>query len=132
MNGRVRIVMMMFFFVVGICGVKTSAEGPDEAMRRVFDGLANYHPDVVWYALPSSYRDSVSDVIQMGVDAMDGQEEELYDKSFVAMQRLLGIAKKKKELFINSTEIFESNDADAEAKWDAVVGCIEAVMNSQW
>ena len=103
---------------------------PDGTIRTVSSALADNHPEVVWDALPASYR---ADIDQIKVQFAEKMDPELYDRIFGLMRRAVRILQDKKEYILSSSLVdIDPDERDSiSQQWDATVESLETVLSSE-
>ncbi len=114
------------------CGQSATAsvpDTPDGTVRAVAEGLADSHPEVVWYALPASYQKDVVDLVQLAADTID---PEVYAKGFAVANKTVGVLRAKRDLILDTVEanMPQANRAAIEDNWDHVLDLLEIVLTS--
>jgi hypothetical protein len=103
---------------------------PDEAVLHVAGQLHDQHPEVLWEALPPSYRSDITELVHGYAGKLDAQ---LYGQAFDLIGRAVEILKTKKQIFLDSKTFERIAAADREEvgqHWDSIVGMVETVTTS--
>ena len=103
---------------------------PDGTVTAVASALADGKPAVLWSAMPASYQKDVTELVQQFAANMDA---EVYNKGWDLAKKLGAVLKAKKD-FILANEMLAQAKIDpkeAAAKWDSVVGIVDALTSSQ-
>jgi len=118
----------------GCSGAKGTEAGdghtPDQAIQRVMTGLSGNRPEVLWQALPGSYRQELTSLVHEGAAKMD---VELWNRSFGVVQKLGRLLGEKRSFILEHPMLASQvkDRGEAEANWDAVVGLLDAVASSE-
>ena len=104
-------------------------DSPDGTVRVVIDGVAAHHPEVVWRALPPSYR---ADVNRLALVFAENMDPAVFDRSVAVSRKAAVVLQSKKELIL-STETVRSSGVDIEtvdAVWESVIHTINVLLAS--
>ncbi len=106
--------------LIGILGIALHAasnptefdfpETPDGTVIAIVEALHEKHPEILWSALPPSYRQDVSE-ITAGVAAKT--DPDVYDHAFALLMRAFEVLDDQKDIIIGS-QTFQDSGADAE------------------
>lgn len=88
----------------------TLPDTPDGTVAAVAEKLVNHHPEIVWAALPESYRADITELTSTFAERMD---PEVYDRVMAVANRAVEVLQQKKDLILAS-EAFESAQIDRE------------------
>lgn len=88
----------------------TLPDTPDGTVVAVAEKLVNHHPEIVWAALPESYRADITELTSTFAERMD---PEVYDRVMELANRAVEVLQQKKDLILAS-EAFESAQIDRE------------------
>jgi hypothetical protein len=88
----------------------TLPDTPDGTVVVVAEQLVNHHPEIIWEALPESYRADINEITSTFAEKMD---PEVYDRAFALMMRAIEVLDDRKEI-IFASETFTSTGADAD------------------
>ena len=88
----------------------TLPDTPDGTVVAVAENLVNHHPEIVWAALPESYRADINEITSTFAEKMD---PEVYDQVMALANRAVEVLQQKKDLILAS-EAFESAQTDPE------------------
>jgi len=101
----------------------------DQAVLQVAEGLADGRPQVLWHALPESYQQDVTDLIHDFAGTMDA---ELWNRSFVVIQKITLVLSEKREFILDHPMLAAKieNREEAEEAWTALIGILEVVVSS--
>lgn len=88
----------------------TLPDTPDGTVVAVAEKLVNHHPEIVWAALPESYRADITELTSTFAERMD---PEVYDRVMAVANRAVEVLQQKKDLILAS-EAFESAQIDRE------------------
>jgi hypothetical protein len=88
----------------------TLPDTPDGTVVAVAEKLVNHHPEIVWAALPESYRADINELTSTFAERMD---PEVYDRVMAVANRAVEVLQQKKDLILAS-EAFESAQIDRE------------------
>jgi len=102
-------------------GVATTLpDTPDGTVVAVAQKLVNHHPEIVWEALPESYRADINELTSTFAERMD---PEVYDQVMALANRAVEVLQEKKDLILAS-EAFESAEIDPEEFDSSMTGGI--------
>jgi hypothetical protein len=114
----------------GAAQAGTLPSSPEGTVRAVMQSLADNQPQILWEALPPSYRSDITSLTREFATKMD---PELYNKVFQVLQKAVDVLQTKKDFMLESS-LMEKTGADREqavASYDAVVGLLKTVINSE-
>jgi len=103
---------------------------PDTTFAAVVQGLREQRPEILWQALPSSYRRDLTDLVHRFAATVDA---EVYNRSFAIVGRAGSILEAKKELILASG-MLDRPDLDRErspAALDAAAQLLKALSASE-
>ncbi len=83
---------------------------PDGTVLAVAKAIKNGHPEILWTALPESYRADIMEITRGFAEKMDPA---VYDRGFALLMRAVEVLDDRKEIILGS-ETFASTGADAE------------------
>ncbi len=111
------------------CG-SSVPDTPDGTVDAVAKGIANKQPDIVWEAMPESYKKDVNDLIHRFASKMD---KEVHAKAFAVMGDLETLLTDKKEFILNSDMVRQSplEKDKLEANYDQFVAIFSTIANSE-
>jgi len=99
----------------------------DEAVKRISEGLADGHPEVLWHALPESYQRDVTELVHEAAGKMDG---ELWNKSFSVVRKISRVLTEKREFIVEHPMIAGQIKGDTEEGWDALAEMVDVIASS--
>jgi hypothetical protein len=108
----------------------TLPETPDGTVVAVAQKLVNHHPEIVWEALPESYRADINELTSTFAERMD---PEVYDQVMALAIRAVEVLQQKKDLILAS-EAVESAQIDPEDFDSSMTGGIavaQTVLSSE-
>jgi hypothetical protein len=124
-------VLVALFLVAAVAGCgPRPAETADEALRRIPEGLAAGRPEVLWHALPPSYREDLTHLVH---DAAAEMDVELWDRLFYSLERARTLLADKRDLLLSHPATparFRDDPYEAARSWDAVIRLIDLVLQS--
>ena len=88
----------------------TIPDSPDGTVLAVAEGLQDNHAEILWTALPESYRSDITEITTTFAEKMDPV---LYDRAFALVMRAVEVLDDRKDIILAS-ETFKSTAADAE------------------
>lgn len=110
---------------------KAFPKQPDLAIQAVFQAVGEGDGARLWDALPASYQDDVTTILQFAGQKVDA---ELYDRSLATLNRVIEVADKQKEFVFNTT-LGGPRDPEEMAKlrqaWPSLVGLIQTLGSSE-
>lgn len=120
-------------WIVGCSGGSGESEWPaepDAAMEHIAHRLADGRVEVVWQALPASYRTDVEGLVHDFAKVMD---DEVWDRSFGVMRKLVMVLDEKRSFILDHPMIASQVDPsnDPAENWDDVVGALKTITTSQ-
>ena len=86
----------------------TLPDTPDGTVTFVAQNLVDHHPEVVWQALPESYRQDITEITATFAEKMDPA---IYDRTMALSARAVEVLKEKKNLIFESAT-FQSAQLD--------------------
>ena len=109
---------------------------PDGAIKRVFNGLADNKPEVLWEALPVKHQKLITDEIKKSSANVDA---EVQTKIVDVLKKLVGILKNKKTIILETAQMMGGQGggqgdvlpAEVTENWDGIVSLLEIVVNSK-
>jgi hypothetical protein len=121
--------------IVTACGGQTVAtadqipSSPDGTVRFVTEQIADGHPEVVWEALPETYRKDINDLTHLFATKVD---QEVWDKGFGVLRKAAVVLQDKKDLFLGSKmfAMAEDNQDEIMANWDTGTLVLSTLVNS--
>jgi hypothetical protein len=90
--------------------MKGLPDTPDGTVLAVAEALENYHAEILWEALPESYRKDLVEIIRAFAEKMDPA---VYDQAFALVMRAVEVLDDRKDVILGS-ETFKSTGADAD------------------
>jgi hypothetical protein len=93
----------------GAAAAPTIPDTPDGTVTFVAQNLVDHHPEVIWLALPESYRQDITEITATFAEKMDPT---IYDRTMALTRRAVEVLKEKKSLIFESTT-FQSTQVDA-------------------
>ncbi len=102
---------------------------PDGTVLAIADALANDQPGILWDAIPPSYQQDVNDVIHEFAGKMD---PEIWDGIFAVLGKLTDVLGSKRDFILAHPMLATAvaDRAEAEQKWDSVVGMLDTLVKS--
>ena len=103
---------------------------PDGTVKAVFESLADKHPEVLWNALPASYRNDIAEVTHAFAGKMD---PELWDTTFALGKKVVGVLRDKKQYILESSFMNAAGDEREriEGNWDTAVALLGDFFSSE-
>ncbi|MFV2074119.1 MAG: hypothetical protein ACC742_15920 [Thermoanaerobaculales bacterium] len=103
---------------------------PDGTVKAVFEGLADKRPEVLWNALPASYRNDIAEVTHAFAGKMD---PELWDTTFALGMKIAGMLRDKKQFILESSFMNAAGDERVriEGNWDTAVALLGDFFSSE-
>jgi len=124
------LVLLPIAMALALAGCGKSEEGPDEAMRKVADGLAANQPEVVWDALPPTYQQELAGLVHELGTKMDG---EVWAKAFALAAKLCDTLKAKKDFVLANpmlASLAKDKTEQISTNWDPAVDCVLTLVKS--
>ena len=118
-KSAIRLVTGSLILVVALGFAKTAAtianeqaipDTPDGTVLAVAAGLQDNHPEILWTALPASYRQDITEITRTFAEKMDPV---VYDRAFALVMRAVAVLDDRKEVILAS-ETFQFTGADAD------------------
>lgn len=121
-----RFVAFATVFSLMACGSKApeAAKTPEEAAKRVVDGLKANKPVAAWDAMPKQYQDDVKSVITEFANNMDA---ELYDKAMSVASKAAKLAKDKKDII---SKMVPAPVLEQAGGYDQALGLLSDILDS--
>ena len=85
-------------------------DSPDGTVLAVAEALKNHHAEILWTALPESYREDIVEITRGFAEKMDPA---VYDRGFAIIMRAIEVLDDRKEIILAS-ETFKATGADAD------------------
>jgi len=114
---------------LAICTAPAHAESPEATARRVAAGLADHQPAVLWDALPPSYQRDVTELVHAYAAAVDPT---LHARGLAVGRKAVAVMRAQRDLILGSQLAagVAADRARAEKGWDAVVGILDTLFES--
>ena len=108
----------------------TAVAPPETAVRNVLTGVRNGQAEPVWTFLPSRYQDGLDQLVQDFAEKVDAK---VWDRTFASLQRLVKVAKSKKQLLINNPglPLREMDQKQLDENWSTVIELFDIVLASE-
>lgn len=112
------------------CGNGSGLSGDAQsAMQAVAAGLAESQPDIIWEALPPSYRSDLGSLVHEFGARVDPQT---YDQVFGLVRKVAGVLERKREYVLGSKLAAGKIDqAEFRTHWTKVVRLLELIAQSE-
>ena len=107
------------------------SDEPDAFIKVTMQAMEDGKPEMIWGAMPSSYRADITSLIHDFGDKMDA---EVWNRSFAVLSKVVKLLKDKKELILASPMVGGNPMVkleDLESNWDSVVRFIDMIVNSE-
>jgi len=113
--------------ILGACSSESA--GPDAVAKDIFKSLDEGHAEVIWDALPSGYQTDINEVVALFAENMD---EELYNKGFSVVNKLVGVLEAKKTFILGHPMIMGMTEGKVEDEtYDAIVKTLSTYTTSE-
>lgn len=114
----------------GVAVADQIPSSPDGTIKYVAETIADGHPEVVWEALPETYRTDISELTHLFATKVDA---EVWDKSFALLRKASIVLQDKKELFLGSQMFTMAQDKQDEiaGNWDTGTLVLSTLVNSE-
>ena len=111
-------------------GTPEAAKTADEAVERVAHGIADGELQHVWYAIPDSYQEDVTEIVHEFAGKMDA---ELWNRTFSVLDKLTRLVKDKRDFILDHPMIAGQIESrrDAEKSWKSVVETLDVLVSSE-
>lgn len=107
------------------------ASTPAGAAQRLYQGLGERQPDLVWDGLPSSYQRELEQLVRGFAQQMD---EPTWNRCFATARKGVELLREQRAYVLDCPGIGWvlklADPAQAEPGWNASVGVLEALVNS--
>lgn len=114
---------------VGGVGCGQKGPQPDEELLKVARGIAEKRPQVVWEALPPTYREDVSAIIHELGEKMDA---EIWTKGFSLAKKACEVLKTKKDMLMANPMLAMNPKAEqVKQNWEPGLDCVLSLLNSE-
>lgn len=124
-------ILFLSVLLIGGCSSSDIPSTPDGTINSIIDGLKDNQADIIWKVLPVSYQEDLNGVVHNFANKMD---EELYNKSFMLINKGVDLLRDKKEFFLNSSlgkkSEIEENKMIAGILWGSGIDAIETLTTS--
>lgn len=108
---------------------------PDGTIKYVANGLADNKPQVLWEAMPASYKQTLNDELKK---SMSNADPEIHSKSVAILQKLSGVLKDKKAMIIEAANgAAQQGGGDGGLppeltdNWDDIVGVLDILISGK-
>jgi hypothetical protein len=103
---------------------------PKETFDIVALNLTDHRPEILWEALPPSYRQDVTELTTLFVQTMDA---EVYDRAFAVLNRAVEVLQDKKDLVLQSSTLAATGvDPDqVDRLWTSSLSFAGTFLNSE-
>ncbi|MED5446891.1 MAG: hypothetical protein VYA62_01615, partial [Planctomycetota bacterium] len=103
---------------------------PEVAVQNVLNGVRNGQAEPVWKFLPSRYQDGIDKLVQDFAGKVDAK---VWNRTFVSLQRLVKVAKSKKQLLINnpSLPLREMDQKQLDENWSTLMELFDILLASE-
>lgn len=103
---------------------------PKETFDVVALNLTDHRPEILWEALPQSYRQDVTELTTLFVETMDA---EVYDRAFAVLNRAVEVLQEKKDLVLQSSTLAATGvDPDqVDSVWTSGLSFVGSFLNSE-
>lgn len=107
---------------------------PDATIDAFKQAIADDDLAKIWSLVPSSYQSDINGLVHQYADTMDA---EIYKQSMDFSKKLAKVLREKKEFVLASpmmqqaTQGGQVSPAELSAQWDAFVGMLETIVNSE-
>ena len=103
---------------------------PSMAVRRVLQGVQDGKAAAIWAFLPSRYQRDIDALVRNFAGKMDAK---IWNRTFVSLKRLVGIARAKKGLLINNPglPLRELDQKQLDENWSALLELFDTLLTSE-
>jgi len=113
-------------FLMGLFGGDPFAT-PDGTIKYVANGLADNKPQVLWEAMPASYKQTLNEELKK---SMANTDPEVHAKSVAVLKKLTGVLRDKKPLIIETVNALSQGSGgglppELTDNWDDIVGLLD-------
>lgn len=121
--------------IVAACGGQAIAvadqipSSPDGTVKYVAEKIANGHPEVIWEALPQTYRNDINELTHIFATKVDA---EIWDKSLGILRKTTVVLQDKKDIFLGSKmfAMAQDNQDEIAENWDTGALVLSTLVNS--
>ncbi len=105
-------------------------DSPDGTVVAIAENLATYHPEILWEALPESYRNDINQVTQTFAAKMD---PEIYDRSLALVGRAVEVLQQKQDLILasNSAAALPAETTKVEMGMTSGLAVMQMILGSE-
>ena len=119
-------------FLMGLFGGNPFAT-PDGTIKYVANGLADNKPQVLWEAMPASYKQTLNEELKK---SMANTDPEVHAKSVAVLQKLTGVLRDKKPLIIETVNGLSQGAGgglppELTDNWDDIVGLLDILTKGK-
>ena len=119
-------------FLMGLFGGDPFAT-PDGTIKYVANGLADNKPQVLWEAMPASYKQTLNEELKK---SMANTDPEVHAKSVAVLQKLTGVLRDKKPLIIETVNGLSQGAGgglppELTDNWDDIVGLLDILTKGK-
>ncbi len=103
---------------------------PDQAIQTVIHSLGAGEGVVLWQAMPGSYQNDVTEIVQLAGGKLDA---EIYDQAFAVFGKTMSVADKQKEFIFSTNLAGPMAEEDVEklrAAWPSVTNLVDTLTSS--
>lgn len=129
------------FFYLGLmsllalgCGGTSVPDTPDGMLLACAKALDENKPGVIWEALPASYQKDVTSLVH---DAAAKMDADVYDKTFVILNKVLNLLKDKRDIILElvnkdaAMSMMVKDKEKLDQNWDNVVDLLAIITSSE-
>jgi hypothetical protein len=133
-NLRTNMILLLGLLAVGCGGEASVPATPDGTVLACARAITENDPGVLWAALPASYQNDVTSLVH---DAAAKMDAEVYDKTFVLLNKALGVMKGKKEYILElikkdaTVNMMVQDTAEVEKNWSHLVELLALITDSE-
>lgn len=104
--------------------------GPAQAVRTVLTGIQDGQANVIWEYLPPTFQSELEQIVQEFAASMD---PEVWQRAFATLQRVLNVARTKKELLIKNPalNLGQLDQPQLNESWGAVIDLLEILVQGE-
>jgi hypothetical protein len=109
-------------------GLLDGIDSPEETIQIVLQQLYGGNWLILWEMLPPSYQQDVNGLVNEFAENMD---EQLWNETFETASKAIRVLEEQKEFILQNPMLEEVADAQTEAVYDALVGMLSTIVNSE-
>jgi hypothetical protein len=135
---NIRTITIMIWAMISVSGISgcqgcndmAIPDSPDGTVETVLKKSLDGKPQIIWAAMPESYKKDVNSLVGNFAQKMD---QDLWNKAFVIASKTVDVAKTKKDFILANpmaSQIFGEKSKELKENWSSVAQILEIIVNS--